>query len=91
VCVAYHLKSYVVDTSDVCVSDVFMSQKCTASTCRVCIVHDIFKYVLFVFVVIEDFWDSVSTQPSCLVCKMVFASETKRDTHVKYSVSVCYS
>jgi hypothetical protein len=52
---------------------------------------DILKYVSFVFVVIEDFWDSVSTQPSCLVCKMVFASETKRDTHVKYSVSVCYS
>jgi hypothetical protein len=52
---------------------------------------DILNYVSFVFVVIEDFWDSVSTQPSCLVCKMVFASETKRDTHVKYSVSVCYS
>ena len=34
----------------------------------------------------EDFWDSVTTQPVCLVCKMVFNSETKRDTHVKYSV-----
>lgn len=33
----------------------------------------------------QDFWDSVSTQPTCLICKMVFVSETKRDTHMKYS------
>ena len=32
-----------------------------------------------------DTWESVKSQPSCVVCGMVFASEGKLDTHIKYS------
>mmetsp|Transcript_9030 Transcript_9030/g.13569 ORF Transcript_9030/g.13569 Transcript_9030/m.13569 type:complete len:434 (+) Transcript_9030:35-1336(+) len=32
-----------------------------------------------------DSWDSVREQPSCLICKIVFSSATKLDTHLKYS------
>jgi hypothetical protein len=32
-----------------------------------------------------DSWDSVHSQPSCLLCNMVFATSTKYDTHIKYS------
>eukprot|EP00602_Paraphysomonas_sp_CaronLab_P007717 CAMPEP_0185027064 /NCGR_PEP_ID=MMETSP1103-20130426/11880_1 /TAXON_ID=36769 /ORGANISM="Paraphysomonas bandaiensis, Strain Caron Lab Isolate" /LENGTH=404 /DNA_ID=CAMNT_0027560907 /DNA_START=145 /DNA_END=1359 /DNA_ORIENTATION=- len=32
-----------------------------------------------------DSWDSVTEQPSCIICKMVFSTATKLDTHLKYS------
>eukprot|EP00903_Cladosiphon_okamuranus_P013524 g12596.t1 len=32
-----------------------------------------------------DSWESVSQQPSCPLCHMVFSSEGKRDQHIKYS------
>lgn len=50
---------------------------------KTCIISP-FNYLFCVC--IEDFWDSVSTQPTCLLCKMVFTTETKRTTHMKYSV-----
>ena len=34
-----------------------------------------------------DTWDSVSNQPSCLICGMVFSTANKLETHIKYSVS----
>ncbi|CAN0542019.1 unnamed protein product, partial [Ectocarpus sp. 12 AP-2014] len=32
-----------------------------------------------------DSWESVSQQPSCPLCHMVFSTEGKRDQHIKYS------
>ena len=33
----------------------------------------------------KDSWDSVSEQPSCLICSMTFPNKVKLDRHVKYS------
>lgn len=38
-----------------------------------------------------DSWDSVRAQPVCLLCKMIFPTETKLETHLKYSVSCLFS
>jgi hypothetical protein len=35
---------------------------------------------------VVDTWDSVSAQPSCLICGMVFSTANKLETHAKYSV-----
>lgn len=32
-----------------------------------------------------DVWDSVKEQPTCVICKMIFPSISKLDTHLKYS------
>ena len=33
----------------------------------------------------EDSWESVKDQPSCAICGMVFSTEGKLNTHIKYS------
>lgn len=35
-----------------------------------------------------DTWESVRAQPSCMMCKMVFPTLSRLETHLKYSVCI---
>jgi hypothetical protein len=45
----------------------------------------------FVTINVVDSWESVKEQPSCLLCKTVFTSVAKLQTHIKFSVSSIHS
>jgi hypothetical protein len=43
------------------------------------------NFLSFFWLILVDSWDSVHSQPSCPLCKMIFTTATKYDTHIKYS------
>ena len=44
-----------------------------------------FLDVILTHITVVDSWDSVHSQPSCPLCKLIFTTTTKYETHIKYS------